>query len=382
MTLQASGAISLLDVATEFGGAVPHSMNEYYAAAAGVPTSGLISLSDFYGKSNNPFAQFYSKTLPTNFSARSVGAALGTSLTGQYCVYVAGGRVWYSSDYGDTWVQAASNVSSSSWLNACISDNGQTWVVVGTDGKIWRGITGGTGTVYPSSLNIVISSFCMSRDGLRMYYTTSNNNTTFGANTLYRYHNFSSVNFSFTGTVSLNATRLADISCNSNGSIVVALAASGTNFTDNGFYASTDFGASFAQAITFNNFYYENAHVIRVSGDGTRIFVGGITNAGNKLFSLSGTSASQLSSNANIMVLGTWGEFHPVGISNDGQIILAIDAIYGSIKYTRTGDISLSELLDGQTGTQSFTAANTIAVSGDGTFAVAVVGNVISTTRP
>lgn len=53
MALQSSGAISLLDIATEFGGSTPHSLSEYYGAASGVPTSGNpISLDDFYGTSD------------------------------------------------------------------------------------------------------------------------------------------------------------------------------------------------------------------------------------------------------------------------------------------------------------------------------------------
>lgn len=51
MTLQSSGAISLLDIAGEFGGSAPHSLNEYYGVDIGVPSSGQISFSDFYGKS-------------------------------------------------------------------------------------------------------------------------------------------------------------------------------------------------------------------------------------------------------------------------------------------------------------------------------------------
>jgi hypothetical protein len=31
MALQSSGAISLNDIATEFGGTTPHSLSEYYA---------------------------------------------------------------------------------------------------------------------------------------------------------------------------------------------------------------------------------------------------------------------------------------------------------------------------------------------------------------
>ena len=52
MALQSSGAISLNDVAGEFGGSTPHSLSEYYGVATGVPGSGTISLSDFYGTAN------------------------------------------------------------------------------------------------------------------------------------------------------------------------------------------------------------------------------------------------------------------------------------------------------------------------------------------
>ena len=51
MALQSSGAISLLDIAGEFGGGQPHSISEYYGAASGVPSSGAIDFADFYGKS-------------------------------------------------------------------------------------------------------------------------------------------------------------------------------------------------------------------------------------------------------------------------------------------------------------------------------------------
>lgn len=53
MTLQSSGAISLANVQTEFGGSNPIGINEYYGVAAGVPASGTISLNDFYGKAAN-----------------------------------------------------------------------------------------------------------------------------------------------------------------------------------------------------------------------------------------------------------------------------------------------------------------------------------------
>lgn len=61
MTLQASGSISLADLAGEFGGTAPHSLNEYYrngiyvldtAANQGIPVSGAISIDGFYGSSS------------------------------------------------------------------------------------------------------------------------------------------------------------------------------------------------------------------------------------------------------------------------------------------------------------------------------------------
>jgi len=65
MVLQTSGAISLNDIQTEFGGSNPININEYYrgganvpdtAANSGIPTSGTISLDDFYGGDATPAA--------------------------------------------------------------------------------------------------------------------------------------------------------------------------------------------------------------------------------------------------------------------------------------------------------------------------------------
>jgi hypothetical protein len=58
MALQSSGAISLANIQSEFGGSNPISLSEYYRNGAyvtsnntGVPTSGTIQLDDFYGAS-------------------------------------------------------------------------------------------------------------------------------------------------------------------------------------------------------------------------------------------------------------------------------------------------------------------------------------------
>ena len=54
MALQTSGAISINDIVGEFGGTAPHALSEYYSAASGIPASGAISISDFYGASAGP----------------------------------------------------------------------------------------------------------------------------------------------------------------------------------------------------------------------------------------------------------------------------------------------------------------------------------------
>jgi hypothetical protein len=74
MALPSSGQITIGDIANEFGGSAPHSLSEYYrggglvpdsAANAGVPTSGAISLSHFYGAT----AFNYGSTLPSSIVA-------------------------------------------------------------------------------------------------------------------------------------------------------------------------------------------------------------------------------------------------------------------------------------------------------------------------
>lgn len=63
MALPSSGAISLLAIQNEFGGANPISISEYYKGGANVPntttnasvpTSGTISFNDFHGASDVP----------------------------------------------------------------------------------------------------------------------------------------------------------------------------------------------------------------------------------------------------------------------------------------------------------------------------------------
>jgi hypothetical protein len=68
MTLQTAGSIKSSQIQTEFGGTNPISMSQYYGLDSGIPTSGPIKFSDFYGKILNA-----TRTIGSiqNFNARS-----------------------------------------------------------------------------------------------------------------------------------------------------------------------------------------------------------------------------------------------------------------------------------------------------------------------
>lgn len=90
MTLPSSGPLSLSDIQTEFGGSNPISLSEYYAGGAyvpsgtsgtngPVPTSGAISISNFYGTTSIVIA--LTDQSITYFSGGGTSANVGYRLT-------------------------------------------------------------------------------------------------------------------------------------------------------------------------------------------------------------------------------------------------------------------------------------------------------------
>lgn len=87
--LQSSGAITLAQVQTEFGGSNPISMSEYYRGGSyvpshggttGIPSSGQISMSQFYGKQDeNPQPTSWSATLGTGTTSLIGSTSYGYS---------------------------------------------------------------------------------------------------------------------------------------------------------------------------------------------------------------------------------------------------------------------------------------------------------------
>jgi hypothetical protein len=76
MALAGSGQLTLSEIATEYSDSAPHGLSEFYDAASGVPSSGVISISDFHGTS---------AAISTTFSSSILNADL-------YDVMIAAGH--------------------------------------------------------------------------------------------------------------------------------------------------------------------------------------------------------------------------------------------------------------------------------------------------
>jgi len=102
MALQTSGAITLSQIATEFGGSSPHSMSEY-RGVDGTPSTGAISFSNFYGKSS------WIVNISPSSSART--GIEGYALSDSFSASPTGG----SSPYSYSWsVNGGASISGSS----------------------------------------------------------------------------------------------------------------------------------------------------------------------------------------------------------------------------------------------------------------------------
>ena len=76
MALQSSGAISLANAQTEFGGSNPIAITEFYGMGT-LPSSGIISLSDFYGQSSGYTFTTTISANTTNYNLKTAATAAG-----------------------------------------------------------------------------------------------------------------------------------------------------------------------------------------------------------------------------------------------------------------------------------------------------------------
>lgn len=161
MALQGSGAIALSELATEFSDSTPNSMSEYYRAGGkvstnntGVPTSGVIALTDFYSAF---FAIVLDITANTSdydilTAATSAGYNAGSDTT-PIIVNVASG-VTVSGSASHAMKTGALNADSDLTINIDGSIDGYTGATGATDAAgspggdalYWETLTGGSGT--------------------------------------------------------------------------------------------------------------------------------------------------------------------------------------------------------------------------------------------
>jgi len=143
MAIPSSGPLALTDVQTEFGGSNPIGINEYYAGGTyvpsgtsgtygAVPSSGQISLQNFYGTSNVVYAI---NTL-SNTQVIMYGLAIDTSNNVYLCTgYYNAGGTWigkYDSNLNPTWQRYISGGFNA--YGGCIADSSGAVYISGNEG--------------------------------------------------------------------------------------------------------------------------------------------------------------------------------------------------------------------------------------------------------
>jgi hypothetical protein len=119
MPIQTSGPISLNDLQTEFGGVNPISLNEYYAGGSlvssgttgingAIPTSGAISLSQFYGSQKSAIASLSNHSASSSHGVSSPSNANPSSFT-RVSINTSGAlTILGSTGWGSTWFSTGS----------------------------------------------------------------------------------------------------------------------------------------------------------------------------------------------------------------------------------------------------------------------------------
>jgi hypothetical protein len=154
MALQGSGQIKLSEIVAEFGGSAPHALSEYYAAATGVPASGAISFSNFYGTSASATCTECTNQIPDNFTWNAGATFSGSYNTehSNFALNTTTGTILasYTSTSGGTSIVAITRSGDSFTLGSPVQLNGST-DVVGRVAIAW--IKGGSNSKFVVAYN-------------------------------------------------------------------------------------------------------------------------------------------------------------------------------------------------------------------------------------
>lgn len=142
MALQSSGAISLANIAGEFGGSAPHSLSEYYNQG-NAPASGEIQLAeDFYGTSNRVAINLTIASSTQNYNVYTQAAANAAYAAGttDVTLTINSSVLVGSNSTGSYALTVPSNFTSGDTVS--IVNNG---VVIGRGGNAGNGGSSGSG---------------------------------------------------------------------------------------------------------------------------------------------------------------------------------------------------------------------------------------------
>jgi hypothetical protein len=234
MALPTSGPLTLTNIQTEFGGTAPTSLNEYYAGgtyvAAGtigtygqVPSSGTISVRNFYGTSNAPPIDIS----VVNYLATQDGLSASASYITSPDSYRWVARSFPTSDTwsasafgGNTWVVLAYGTS-----NALYSTNGRDWTATSLPiSGNWTSVafTSGRFVAISTTTGSTNSDIIWSRDGINW------NNTSLPSSSYWT--KSSGANGKFLATTNVSGARTAAISDNGESWTAVTLPAGSYNW--------------------------------------------------------------------------------------------------------------------------------------------------------
>lgn len=155
MALQASGAISLANIQTEFGGSNPISLSEYYrdgayvgAGAPNVPTSGVIDLQDFYGAQAAIILTISSNASEQNILTLATAAGYNAATDSTPIILTINSGVTISGSSTHALRTGALNANSDLTINVNGNIHGYTGGTgaAGGDAIYFETNTGGTGT--------------------------------------------------------------------------------------------------------------------------------------------------------------------------------------------------------------------------------------------
>ena len=164
MALPSSGVLTLDDIQTEFGGTNPIDLSDYYRGGglvpnsgpnAAIPTSGAISVSDFYGSANLLTLDFLTHGTGVSGSTISIGTARSTRM-----VHLSG---YTTTTYFPTSVTIGGISATllkrggSPSLSGSPGTNWQAWAIVPTGTTATVSIGGTAATYYVATFNTVNS---------------------------------------------------------------------------------------------------------------------------------------------------------------------------------------------------------------------------------